>query len=420
MRNYGKQVSSICILSLQWLFIPLLCFGETKSLQFQVIENLSLDYKRAAEIVQYYPKRKLILATNPRLNEIDIYHIDDFNRMSIRLLVPKGKKTFIDTDSEPTSIAVHPSLPFALVTVLGDPHSPGRLVGLDLRKGKLGRKVLDQSIGIDPDSVAISPNGQLAIVANEAEDDPLNRGSIYVIDLSTLKMDKTASQKLSIYKLTGLSKLLGKNVRPEFVAFDPKSRLATVTCQRNDAVAIIDIRTNPPRLVNAIRLPELSGPDGIDVLDSIIAPDGKTGCLVGIAEEGYAVHGKRGGQTISFYWVDPNDLEAPPVFISRLDTRPLICPDKPYKRIDPEGIAMMRFNNTPFAFVGMERTDCVIALNLTDAKSPHLATGIAKTGHRPEGVIGFIENEILYIITGNEKDKTGNPISIIRVYANIE
>jgi DNA-binding beta-propeller fold protein YncE len=366
------------------------------------------------EIVQYYPAGQMLLATNARFNRVDGYRVESLT--PLKVFPAPDWSSRLGVDNTPTGLAVHPRLPLAMVVTRGDEkREPGRLIGFDLRKEKLGKRIIDQPLGLGPDSIGISPDGKWALVANEAEKDPTTPGSIWAMDLRGVKVDSSADKKiLPIMEISGLASLLGQPAgicEPEFVAFDPQSRFAVVSCQENDAVVLVDLVSSRPAFSGCIRLPAFACPDGVGVLDNITALGRKDWCLIGIAEEGGKIgpH-QRGGNCISFYLVNPQDLSAPALFLSRIDVRTFISPDWPKadkKRLDPESIVLVHFNDHPLAFVTLERADRVLALDLIDPAHPEFL-GTAKVGSRPEGLIVVPSENSLMIITANEgKDSIG-------------
>jgi hypothetical protein len=366
------------------------------------------------EIVQYYPAGQLLLATNPNLNRVDAYRVESL--APLKVFPISGWSSRFEVFTTPTSLAVHPNSPLVLVAVRGGKNrEPGRLIGFDLRKKYLGKILIDQPLGIGPDSIGISPDGKWALVANEAEKDPTTPGSIWALDLRNFKIESTTGKIfLPALVIPGLASLLGQPAgicEPEFVAFDPQSRFAIVSCQENDAVVLVDLVPSRPIFSGCIRLPAFAYPDGVAVLDKINAQGKKDWCLIGIAEEGGRFgHRLRGGNCISFYLINPKQLSAPALFLSRTDVRTLISPSQPKKRLDPESIVLVHFNSHPIAFVGVERVDRVLALDLIEPEHPRFL-GTVKVGSRPEGLIVIPSGKSLTVITANEGKESIGQIS---------
>lgn len=160
--------------------------AEPRTLSLERLATLEV-YARSAEIVACAPAQRLLLATDgpgralsvfaaPRLDPPDLQPLDfDPEREGIQGIAVGG---------EPTSVAVHPTQPAALVTVPdADSTRRGRVLFIDLRPDTRGRVLFSQAVGLHPDSVAVSPNGRWAVIANEGEGTPDGPGSVTVLDL---------------------------------------------------------------------------------------------------------------------------------------------------------------------------------------------------------------------------------------------
>ncbi len=395
--------------------------AQTLALEFELESLQTIDTPGyTAEIVGYSSDLKFLLSTNALWKTLDIHRVLSLDPLQLETIDFDPDEPDVEgvwTINEPTSVAVHPTLPIAFVVALGRSITDeGWLFGIDLRPESLGKKRIMQPIGLHPDCVAVSPDGNWLLIANEGEGHIDTPGGVRAVDLRTLTMDRRASDSpLPVTVLDGLDELLDTPIgdcEPEYIAFDPAGRFAAVSCQENDAIALVDMRQSLPKFAGVIFLPYGSQPDGVAVLDQItrLDKDGqtRTGCLVAAAEEGmFDRYGRWLGQSVSFTWVDPNNLSAVPQPMSRLDVRPIINPDKPNKRRDPESIVMTHFAGTPMAILSIERGDHLIAFDLTDPKEPTVI-GMVKTGDRPEGLTLIRHPEhpdALYILTGDEGDE---------------
>ena len=373
-----------------------------------------------AEIVSICKSSGLVVTTNSRRRSIDFRTLRACENPVLDPVSIWAGVNGLPTIFEPTSVAVHPQLPIAFATITGrSKTAPGRLIGIDLRPESMGLAVVSLSTGIGPDSVAVSPNGKWLIIANEAEEDAATGGSIQVVSLDGLNIDGCpADNRLVTFELTELDKRVGSAVgdcEPEFVAFDPLSRFAVVTCQENDCVIVIDLQIERPAIVNTIRLPEGAQPDGVAVLPFVMGPIGSRGCLIGIAEEGgKGVRDGYTGNMVSFCWIDPEKPGSGVALMSRTDVRPWVDPMKPNARLDPEGIVMGYYSGKPFAVVCVERADCVLCLDLTDPMAPKLA-GKEPVGSRPEGLAQYSIDGKLYIVAACEGTGGDGTVSLLEL-----
>ncbi|MBN1342314.1 MAG: hypothetical protein JXQ73_06520 [Phycisphaerae bacterium] len=420
MRTKGTNMSVAgAILMSWWVGVTLVGGQSPPSISLTHLQTIKAPGE-SAEIVQYCGAQKLLLATNPVEGTLDVFSVDSLDPVRVSFLnLDAGKPGAqgLNVGGEVTSVAVHPALPIAMLAVLGE--GAGRVVGVDLRPKTRGRILLDQPAGNHPDSIAISPNGKWALVANEAEDDPTTPGSIWALDLAGLSPDrKKDDARLPVVEIEGLGAMVRApigEIEPEFVAIDPQSRFAAVSCQENDAVVLIDLRKDRPSLAGIIRLPKGAEPDGVSILDNVPGPDGHGGCLIGIAEEG-----KKGrtGNATCFWWLSTDDLAGSARMLSRVDVCPLADPARPKRRFDPEGVVLARLGERLLSLVVVERGHCVLCLDVTELSKPVLLAK-CKTAKRPEGIVVVPHAHDLIVITGDEGKEGPGGISILRLRAEV-
>jgi DNA-binding beta-propeller fold protein YncE len=102
--------------------------------------------------------------------------------------------------------------------------------------------------GIGPDSIAITPDGKKLVVAIEDEENtdklPGKRlGTVAIITLDYNNLSKSSIQNIAI-NLKGISGVNFPNApQPEYVAISPDGKMAAVTLQENNAIALIDIKS---------------------------------------------------------------------------------------------------------------------------------------------------------------------------------
>lgn len=379
------------------------------------------------EIVQYQPQQKLLLATNAQWKSVDIFDVESLDPPRFEMFdfdpeIEPGPQG-VGTIYEPTSVALHPTLPIAFVSVLGrSPEKPGRLLGIDLRRGDdtLGDWMFWQEVGFHPDSVAVSPDGRWAVVACEGEGSPDSPGSVWAVDIAGLTPEHRGRDGgLPAYELPGLAKLVEAPagvIEPEVVAFDPQARFAVVTLQENDSFVVVDLVGGPrPSLVSRTHLTRWAHPDGIDVIDGVPGPDGRDGCLIAVAEEGtFNKFGEITGNNLSLYWIDPLALDQPATLLSRTDVRPWVNPEDPDKRRDPESVRLLRAGGRVLAILTIERGDWLLGLDVTDAARPVLFDK-AKVGDRPEGLAVVRDERGWLIITGDEGNWGPGTLSVTRM-----
>ena len=406
-----------------------------------------------AEVISVRHTDAMAVLTNIA-GSVDILDLSDpFNPVSLQR-VP------IDTTTgSPNSVAIHPHHDYFLV-VTGK-SAPTGLPGTVFAYRLDGTLLDSATVGNQPDSIAISPNGRYAVIANEAEgtEPPPGAstgsnggpGSISVIDLSgfngvvpaELVVTTIALSALDPLELPGLSS--GRTddlarlsidhtpgtLEPEGVAFSPDSRLAYLTLQENNAVIRLNLHTGelevldlgrvdhladltvntPPAYVPNQLLTAFREPDGIEVDQTgrffITADEGDTRNATG----GGSV---RGGRTVSVFDADSGNFIADTG--SQLDdvaNAAGLYPDSRSNRggSEPEGLDLTHFGGITIAAVALERANAVALVDLSRPSKPKVAA-IAPVGVGPETVKFFRIGSRLFIASANEVSGT---VSILEV-----
>ncbi len=219
----------------------------------------------AAGIVAFDPRTRRLFVSNPQSSGIDVLDLRDPSR-------PQLAGSFSGLGGEVGGLAVrHPVLAVAVENE--DPLRNGHVAFLDV---VLGYEISRVEVGVSPGMVAFSPDGALALSANEGEPsgdysvDP--RGSVSIIDLGSgawhevrsLTQDRVATLDFSGYDFladalremgvrvfgrirhsrTGellRDSTVSEDLEPEHVSFTPDSRRAYVSLQENNALAVIDL-----------------------------------------------------------------------------------------------------------------------------------------------------------------------------------
>ncbi len=350
---------------------------------------------RCSEIISYAPSKKLLFTTNSVSKDISVLAIPSLAAGNFRPIdfdLQKSGVQGISTGGEPTSVAVHPNRNLVLAAVNG---GNGRLVAFDMTAAAKGvsKKVLDQEIGFHLDSIAISPNGKWAVIADEAEGSANTPGAIILVDISRIG----SSQKLPVYKVSNLASSLGRpagRVEPEFVAIDSSSRYAAVACQDDNAVVLFPLTANP-KVSSVIKLPNSAQPDGANLINY------GSGQLLAIAEEGT--------DTVALFQV--NSINQTPKLITRINVRTLSGKGD---RCDPEGVYMFRQSGKLYLAVAIERANRALIMDISNPRSPKKVASVP-VGSRPEGLIVQKQGGKSYVLTGDEGKPGKGEVSIIEV-----
>ncbi|MCC5813345.1 MAG: choice-of-anchor I family protein [Leptospira sp.] len=203
----------------------------------------------AATKTAYSPGRKRMFVADANRNRLQIISIaDPKNPLDIET---RGLGRYGDS---PTSVDAKNG--FVAVSVVQEvPQRSGRVAIFD----ELGVRITDFAVGSFPVDVKFSPDGCKLVIANKGEAnnnytwDP--EGSITVVDLS--QGFRVIESKVQTLNFRGFSKqtLIDKGVKlngpfnpspaqdlsPQTVAISEDSRIAWVSLQENNAIAIVDL-----------------------------------------------------------------------------------------------------------------------------------------------------------------------------------
>ncbi|MEE8450617.1 MAG: choice-of-anchor I family protein [Thermoguttaceae bacterium] len=203
----------------------------------------------AAEIVAYHAKSKRLFITNAFDGAIDVVDIHDVTAPELLFQIPTG-------GGGPTSVAVHPRRGLIAVAVMADTKTDDGTVEFFSTNGEPLGSV---GVGALPDMVVWTHDGRKVLVANEGEpsDDYLTdpEGSVSIITLGVGQPDKMVQQ--ATVQTAGFSDgIVGPGVRiygpgasaaqdlePEYIAVSKDDKTAWVTCQENNAIAMLDVET---------------------------------------------------------------------------------------------------------------------------------------------------------------------------------
>jgi DNA-binding beta-propeller fold protein YncE len=299
-------------------------------------------------------------------------------------------------------------------------------VFIDLQTREIAGQV--PLLGIGPDSVAITPDGSKVVVAIEDEEDTDNlpgqrSGSINIvtIDYDNPSQSSVSQMELDLSDIEGVN--YGNDVQPEFVAISPDGESAAVTLQENNAIALIDI--NAAQVIRIFSAGTSSHESADLISDEQISltepfegrrepdaiaftPDGQY--LVTANEgdtelESFGDAVWSGGRGWSIF-----DLEGNVVYDSSSSVEVLAVERGAYfddrsedRGIELEGTTVAQFEDLTVAFVASERSNFVVAYDISDVESP-IPISVLPTGLSPEGVLAIPSRDLL--LTANEGDGT--------------
>ena len=362
----------------------------------------------------------------------------------------------VDIDSTtgtPNSVAVHPVHDYFLV-VTGKAGFVGTVFAYSLFDGEL---LASAAVGIQPDAVVISPNGQYAVVANEAEGAGLNNnggsGSLSIIDLSGFnghgEDDDLVVTPVSLPSLAGVAGVSSGRtddiarlpidnspgtLEPENIAFSHNSRYTFITLQENNAIIQLDVRTREMGVVGAGQTTHAAdlingggyAPD--QTLTAFREPDGiavdQTGRFFvtgdeGDTRDGAAASGPRGGRTVSVFDARTGAFIADTgsqIDDVAADPDVAVYPDNRSERgsSEPEGIDLVSYRGVTLAAVALERANAIALVDVSDPTSPEVVNVTPLVGHiGPESVKFFRRGPRLFVASGNEVTGTVTVLEVV-------
>lgn len=344
---------------------------------------------------------------------------------------PKPTGT-VAVDGEPTSVkAIGNHILVVVDTSDGNFTSPsGKIVVLDAASHRVVRNL---DLGGQPDSIDITPDGKVGVIAMENQRDEeakpaaggkkgdlpqLPPGDLARIDLS----GDVADWKVDHIALTGLTGIdTPSDPEPEFVSISPDGRTAAVTLQENNAVVLLDLASNEVRHFSA----GSASVTGVDTSkDSVISLDGTVTAPrepdaigwvdanhVAIANEGDWKGGTRGWSIFDtdgkLVWDAGNSFEYEAIRHGQFPE------DRAGKKgAEPEGLAVATYDGTPYVFVGSERGNFVNVYDASDPAYPRFVQ-LLPSSNGPEGILTVPQRNLL--VVSSETDEPD-----VRVRASVQ
>jgi DNA-binding beta-propeller fold protein YncE len=328
-------------------------------------------------------------------------------------------------------------------------------------------------VGANPDMVTFTPDGTRLLVANEGETaggvDPA--GSVSIISVAgTPSVVATAGFEgfsPSALQSNGVRLIGGalSSLEPEYIAVRPDGLTALVTLQENNAVGILDLRTNAftgvaglgTKSFNSdataidptdrdsrkeLRPVDLRGLYQPDAIAAYTARNGEAYFVIaneGDAPDNQLVRGSALGGTDDVARIQvladqstPGDLVAmggrsfsildangnivfdsgnqiEKLLLERLGPSFYDDGRSDDKGVEPEGVAIMSFGSRTVAFIGLERTTpgVVAMFDVTDPTDVRFIDFIYNVGdNRPEGLLAIPASESwdgrYYLLVSNE------------------
>jgi hypothetical protein len=204
----------------------------------------------AAEIVAHDPKTQQLFVVNAQAAVLDVLDIRN----------PAAPARVVSVDMKPYGAVANSVTTFDGIVAVAVENAvktdPGVVVFFDNKLNFLNKV----TVGALPDMIAATPDRKYVLVANEGEPnsdysiDP--EGSVSIIDVSRgikqLKQTDVRNVNFAAFnaapldasiRIFGPGATVAQDIEPEYLAVSPDSATAYVTCQENNALAVIDIPT---------------------------------------------------------------------------------------------------------------------------------------------------------------------------------
>ena len=386
---------------------------------FPVFLNTNAETETVAEIVAATDDGRMLVYTDSANGGVGLVDIEDPQHP-----LPAGT---IAVDGEPTSVAIRGR--YALVgvnTSVDYKDVSGWLVVIDIPERSVVARL---PLGGQPDSVAISPDGQYAAVAIENErDEDLEDGAppqapagyLIIVDL----FGEPGEWNTRRVGLTGIAEKFADDPEPEYVSINNRN-IAALSLQENNHIILIDLPTGTVLRDFSAGQVELDGVDTtsdqkIDPGSRLSAPrepDGLTWIgpnLIATADEGDLDGGGRGFTIF--------DLQGRIRYTSgkAIEDEMIRLGHYPEKRAgkkgnEPENVAYARFGRDRLLFVGSERSSVVLVYRVDRSGRRPVLLQVLPTGVAPEGLLALPERN-LFIAAAEKDDRAAKFRSGLTIY----
>ncbi|MEZ5537398.1 MAG: esterase-like activity of phytase family protein [Thiolinea sp.] len=339
----------------------------------------------------------------------------------------------VKLDGEPTSVAVKGDYALVAVNTSADYiNTGGELLVMDVAGKNIIRSI---DLGGQPDSVAISPDGQYAavVIENQRDEDlgegippQLPAGYLVIVDMAGNVADWTTRT----VSMTGLPALFAGDPEPEYVDIN-SDNIAVVTLQENNHIVLVNLADGTVVNHFSAGTVDLSQVDTIeedpaqilpqDSLSAVVRePDGVTWLnneLFATANEGDMDGGSRGFSVFNkageVIFDSGNELEHQTIRMGHYpDAR------SENKGNEPENADFGQYDNSDYLFVASERSSVVFVYDAADPEKPLLKQTLP-AGSGPEGVLAIPGRNLL--VAASEVDSRDDKIrSVVNIYQYAE
>ena len=216
------------------------------SVNFQFLNSFQVGGDGAAEISAYDPTTMRLFVTNAEKGAISVFDVSD-------ITAPTFITDIVETSVDPpNSVSVSGGV-LAGAFENKDNFQNGYIKFYDTSTLE---KIGAASVGVLPDMVTFTPNGEYVVVANEGEPnddytvDP--KGGVSIVNVKTqeaynLDFEAFNGQEADLenqgLRVFGPGATLAMDLEPEYVTVSDDSKTAWVTLQENNGVAVVNLES---------------------------------------------------------------------------------------------------------------------------------------------------------------------------------
>ncbi|MTH62697.1 esterase-like activity of phytase family protein [Paracoccus shanxieyensis] len=377
---------------------------------FATVDNMAQDQDRSretsSEIMTATADGMELIYSDAPLGAIGLIDIAD----------PAAPKPLgnIAMDGEPTTTVVLGEMAFVGVNTSESYVAPsGVLRSVDLTTKQV---VANCDLGGQPDSVALSPRGDMLAVAIENErDEEVNDGALpqmpagFVVRLP-IRDGQADCGNLQRIELTGLAAEGGDDPEPEYVDFNANGDLV-VTLQENNHIVVIGADGQIASHFSAGTV-DLDGIDTerdgkLDFTGALKAVPREPDTVAWLDNDHFATANEgdyKGGSRGFTIWNRDGSVvyESGPAFeheLIKIGHYPEKRSDK--KGVEPEALKYAEFDGQKLLFVGSERGSAIGVYDVANPAQPVLRQ-ILPSGIGPEGLVAIPQRNLF--ASANETD----------------
>ena len=359
--------------------------------------------------------------SSPVLHSVSVGSLPD-----MLTFTPDGKKIIVANEGEAKS-GIDPNGSVSVVDISsGISSATTETVGFTALNGdeaalkSLGVRLFpgkSTSQDLEPEYIALSKDGSKAYVTLQ------ENNSLAIIDLNDTSKTPTlvplgtkdhslsgqgidASDKDGIDQINTFKKLAGMYQPDAIASYNIGGKDFLVTANEGDArdedTRISKLTLDPTIFPNAAALQEndVLGRLGVSSIDGDIDGDGDYDALLSYGGRSFSIWDDAG----SLIWDSGDMIEQ-----LLIDQFPALWADgrEDNKGPEPEGVAILQLLDHWFAFIGLERSNAIMAFDISDPASPFFVELISNAGDMgPEGLLTIGASESFdgnsYLVVANE------------------